>query len=258
MVVAWHVWITVTDPDTPDQPQPIAGLMKENERLSQENRLLRDRVDQLLRQIYGAKSERMDPAQLQLLLEGVDGKKPDAADIAAPADESAAKTPPKRRKRVNRLRKSMEDLPVVEERHVPLEVRQDPDAYRRIGEEVSERLEFVPAKYLRKLIIRGVYQRKDSPEQPPITPPLPPTLLEGSVLTPSLLADILDKKYCQHLPFYRQEWIMRRAHGLDISRSLLCHWHNVAAQWLDPLYKLQLARLRSCRYLQADERSGAT
>jgi transposase len=253
--LACHVTLTVTNPDTPG-PKIIAALNKlqaTNELLEQQNKLLRERVELLLRQLYGSKSERLDPGQLELLLEGAEVKKPDAADTAAPADESAADPKAPRKKRNNPLRKSMENLPVVEDRIVPLEVQADREAFRKIGEEVSDRLEVIPAEYFIRRTIREIYQRKDRPEQPPITPPLPTPLLEGSVLSASLLADILDKKYCQHLPFYRQEWIMRNAHGLQISRNLLCHWHDVGAQLLEPLYKLQLERLRACSYLQADE-----
>ena len=245
----------MTNPDTPD-PKIIAALNKlqaTNELLEQQNKLLRERVEVLLRQLYGSKSERLDPGQLELLLEGAEAKKPDAADTAAPVDESAADPKAPRKKRNNPLRKSMENLRVVEDRIVPLEVQAERDAFRKIGEEVSDRLEVIPAEYYIRRTIREIYQRTDRPEQPPITPPLPTPLLEGSVLSASLLADILDKKYCQHLPFYRQEWIMRNAHGLQISRSLLCHWHDAGAQLLEPLYKLQLERLRACSYLQADE-----
>lgn len=251
---------TPTDtPDHGDQSDLTAKLQAANERLAgdcarlaHENEMLRQRIDLLLRQIYGSKSERVDPGQLELLLEGTEAKKPEAADVV-PEDESAAVPKRPRKPRTNRLRKSMESLPVEVERHVPPEVLENPGAYRKVKEIVTERLEVDPAQYRRRQIVREIYQLIERPEQPPITPPLPKPLLEGSVLSPSLLADILDKKYCQHLPFYRQEWIMRNAHGLDISRNLLCHWHDIGAQWLEPLYKLLHLRLRSGSYLQCDE-----
>lgn len=236
-----------------DRDEVIARLTAMNQRLAQENELLKQRIDSLLRRIYGSKSEQIDPGQLELLLEGTEAKKPEAAGDAVQEDEPAAPAKAPRKPRTNRLRKSMESLPIVEERLVPPEVAANPTEYRKIREEITERLEMEPAQYRRRQFIREIYQRIDEPEEAPITPALPKPLLEGSVLSASLLADILDKKYCQHLPFYRQEWVLRHAHGLEISRNLLCHWHDVGAQWLEPLYKLMLSRLRSCTYLQGDE-----
>ena len=253
MEIVRHVLFDVTQPATPDQDQLIAQLSKLralNDRLVQENDLLRQRIDYLIRQLYGSKSERLDPGQLELELEGIETIKPDD-DVLEDEPPAPSKAPSKPRK--SRLRMSMEALPTVEERMVPEEVQRNPEAYRKVREQTTEKLEVTPAQYWRRVIIREVYQRVDNPEQAPITPALPKALLEGSVLSASLLADILDKKYCQHLPFYRQEWILRHAHGLDISRSMLCHWHNMGAQWLQPLYKLMQQRLLRCSYLQADE-----
>jgi hypothetical protein len=82
---------------------------------------------------------------------------------------------------------------------------------------------------------------------------LPTPLLEGSVLSPSLAADILSKKYCYHMPFARQQWELKVAYGLDISRTMMCHWHDKLAYLVEPLYKLIASGLRNSNYLQADE-----
>jgi len=250
--LAANVYVVVTKPEAENKDEIIARLRARIESLLCENEQLKQRVSYLCNQLYGRKSEKINPNQLELLLDGIEGNKPEAADPCASEDQSAARKSP-RKPRQNRLRRSMDQLPVIEERVVAEEVQADPQAYRKIRDEVSERLEVKPAEYFRRRIIREVHQRIDEPGQPPITPPLPKPLLEGSVLSASLLADILDKKYCQHLPFYRQAWILRNAHGLDISRAVLCQWHARGADLLEPLYKLQLARLRACSYLQADE-----
>jgi len=244
----------------PDKDQLIAQLRDELrrqaaiiEQQAAEIELFKQQVDYLCRQLYGSKSERVDPNQLELLLGENEAKKPDAAAVPAPEDEPAAAPRPERKPRKNRLRKSMQKLPEVVERLIPEAVKAEPEAYRKIREEVTERLECTPAVYRRRRIIREIHQRIDDALQPPVIAPLPKALLEGSVLTASLLADILDKKYCQHLPFYRQEWILKHAHGLDITRNMLCHWQLKAAEWLEPLYKLLLERLRAQSFLQADE-----
>ena len=65
----------------------VAGLCAEVARLSIENQILRERIDQILRQLYGSKSEALDPAQLELLLDPDAAKK---AEAAAPADHGPA------------------------------------------------------------------------------------------------------------------------------------------------------------------------
>ncbi len=56
----------------------------------------------------------------------------------------------------------------------------------------------------------------------PLTPPLEPCLLPGSVLTPSLGAHLLTQKFCYHSTFYREEWKLRAAHGIELTRNLMC------------------------------------
>lgn len=75
-------------------------------------------------------------------------------------------------------------------------------------------------------------------EGAPVTAPLPPCLLEGSVLSASLAARILSAKYADHLPYYRQAQILERRHGVEIARNTLCHWSAVCARWIEPLYRL--------------------
>ncbi len=69
-------------------------------------------------------------------------------------------------------------------------------------------------------------------------------LLEGSVLSASLLADIQHKKFCLHQPFYHQQVELKRGHGLDGSRNMLCHWNALGAESLEPLYKIHRDRRR--------------
>ena len=189
-------------------------------------------------------------------MDGDAAKKPDASD-ALPASEAdkpqPAPTRATRKPRTSRLRKSMEKLPVVEERIMAEEVRANPENYLKIREERSERLEVTPAVYKRRVLILEIHKRIDHPFKPPITPVQPKPLLECSVLSASLLADIQHKKYCLHQPFYRQQVELKRGHGLDVSRNMLCHWNALGAELLEPLYKILHERLCACGYLQGDE-----
>ena len=73
------------------------------------------------------------------------------------------------------------------------------------------------------------------------------------MLTASLGAYLLTEKFCYHQPFWRQEWKLRATNGLEISRNLMCHWHNHLADQLLPIYNLIAANMRESDYLKVDE-----
>jgi len=211
-------------------------------------------IAELIKRLYGARSEKLDTAQLLLDLQGDGPKKPDAAGCqdalaAEPEGKRAGRKKPRRQK----LHDSLKGLPTVTTEIIPPEVLEAPDAYRRIDQETSERLEVSPAAFTRHLTVRPTYVRKGDPEAKPTTAPLPPALLEGSVLTASLGAHLLAEKFCYHQPFWRQEWRLRATHGIELSRNLMCHWHNHLADQLLPIYNLIGARLRWSNYLKVDE-----
>lgn len=214
-------------------------------------------VAELLKRIYGVKSEKLDSAQELLdLLWDDEPKKPDAADAQdAPAAESEDNKVERKRKkpRSQKLRDSLKKLPTVAREIIPPDVLASPDDFRRIGEETSERLEVSPAAFTRHVTIRPIYVKKGDLEAKPITAALPPALLEGSVLTASLGAYLLTEKFCYHQPFWRQEWRLRAAHGIELTRNLMCHWHNHLADLLQPLYNLIAGQLRASDYLKVDE-----
>ena len=225
------------------------------ELLREENRLLREKVDYILRQLYGAKSEKLDTAQLELLLNPDAAKKPCAADCEedAPAAENIIPINSKKPGKNNRRPRLPENLPTIEETIIPDNVKADPAAYRRIGQEVSEKLEVEPPRYTRRLIIRPTYVSKEAPGSAPINAPLPPCLLEGSILTPSLLAHVLTNKYNDHQPFYRQAQILDRRSGVKITRATLCNWAELGAHTLQPLYNLVAGDIRKSKRINVDE-----
>lgn len=238
----------------PEQNQDalIARLLDENRQLKAENELLRERVDLLIRKIYGASSEKLDADQLELLLNPDAAKKPDAADCDPHAPAAEDKTDRKRAKRRSRPRLP-EDIEVIEEVIDHEEVLADPDSWRLLGEETSERLEYEQARFKLRRTIRRTWVKRDDPDRAPLTAPLPPCLLEGSLLTPSLAAHLITAKFSDHLPFYRQEQILAHRHDIGIGRNTMCHWAGVCARWLEPLYKLMAGDLRRQDWLGVDE-----
>lgn len=215
--------------------------------LIEQNKLLQQKVEFLLSRLFGKKSEKLDRNQLELLLAGMD---PDAG----PADDPPPSTPPPRsRKKRERKPRLPEDLPTENQIIDPEAVKQDPSAYRCIGEEVTEELDVVPTRYFRRRIIRRKYVSKTKRSQAPLLAPLPPRLIEGGYASAGLLTDIMLKKYVDHLPLNRQEQILRTRHGIDLSRKTMSDWVRVVADWLRPIYDHIQEELRDSAYLQVDE-----
>jgi transposase len=119
--------------------------------LRTENKLLREKMDALLRRLFGAKSEKIDPAQLLLLLQGLEAppKASEPVALEAPRRSTDPSSPP--RERAPRL---PEHLEVVEEIIEPEPVKASPEAWRCIGEEVTEQLDYEPARFFKRRIVR--------------------------------------------------------------------------------------------------------
>ena len=87
----------------------------------------------------------------------------------------------------------------------------------------------------------------------PIIAPLPARLQDRSLPSPGLLAHVLVAKYCDHLPLYRQEKIYARRHGVNLPRQTLARWVELAADWLQPIYREIKSGVLSGGYVQVDE-----
>ena len=240
--------------------EQVAQLIEQIRKLREENEALRAELKQqkainseLLKRIYGTKSEQLDPAQLMLLLEEDEVKKPDAAEPGGQELEAETKARKPRAKRNSKLSDSLKGLPFVERVVTAPEVLANPEEYRLIGEEVSERIQVNQQTFTREVIRRQTHVKRGDLDGAPITPPLEPCLLPGSVLTPSLGAMLLTEKFCYHQPFYRLEWRLRASHGIELRRDLMCSWHNHLAEMLLPLHKRLKNQMCSSDYLKVDE-----
>jgi transposase len=226
------------------------ALGAEVKSLKDEIQFLNDKVKYLLKQLFGAKSEKIDPNQLTLLFEA-------QAQLAA-AEESVLETeeaqPARRRAKRRPLAERLpEDLPVETVVIEPAEVQADPAAYRKIGEEVLVELDLVPARFFRRRIVRPKYVKLADRDQPPVMAPAPKRIIENSFASAGLLTAVLLGKYADHLPLYRQEQIFRSRHGVEISRKTMCDWVWSLAHQLAMIYESLRAEIRSSGYLQADE-----
>jgi transposase len=212
-----------------------------------ENTLLRQKVDLLVRRVFGSSSEPLDRHQLELLTLPESAAAP-AVSVAAPEKEFCKKSSPQQR-----LARLPENLPVVEEVIDPEPVKAQPEAWRCIGQEVSEQLDYEPGRFLRRRVVRRKYVHRTELDSAPVIAALPERLRDRSLPAPGLLAQLVVGKYCDHLPLYRQEQIYQQRHGVHLPRQSLARWVELAADWLKPIYEHIRLGVMGGGYVQVDE-----
>lgn len=212
-----------------------------------ENQLLRQKVDLLIRRVFGSSSEKLEVGQLQLLQLAEAASTPEP--VPAPPSEPM-RTPRVRQPKAPRL---PDNLPVVEEVLDPEPVKAQPESWRLIGQEVSEQLDYEPGRFLKRRTVRRKYVHRTEPDAVPVIAPLPECLQERGLAAAGLLAHILVSKYCDHLPLYRQEQIYAQRHGLNLPRQTLARWVELAADWLSPIYEQIRTGVLAGGYVQMDE-----
>jgi len=228
--------------------EQLAQCQKALVEAQRENVLLRQKIDLLVRRVFGASSEVLNPAQLELLL-ALPAAAPRVTTPAKPSVPDFSMVRP-RRERTPRL---PDHLPVVEEVIEPEPVKAQPEAWRCIGQEVSEQLDYEPARFLRRRTIRKKYVHRTVVDHVPVIAALPERLLDRSLPAPGLIAAILVGKYCDHLPLYRQEQIFLSRHQVHLPRQTLARWVALAADWLKPIYESICTGVLAGGYVQVDE-----
>ena len=227
----------------------VSTLQAALEQTKKENALLRQKVEALIRRVFGSSSERIDPAQLELLLQLAGGTTSTKTD-SAPIQTKSSELPKARKQRTARI---PDNLPVIEEVIEPEPARTAPQQWRLIGQEVSEQLDYEPGHFLRRRIIRRKYVHISDLDCAPIIASLPEKLQERGVASPGLLAHILVSKYCDHLPLYRQDQIFAQRHHVNLPRQTLARWVELCADWLRPIYEQIRTGVMAGGYIQVDE-----
>ena len=233
----------------------IQHLQADNQRQAQEIKLLKEKVDLLIRRIFGTKSEKLDAAQLELLLKEADSGKADASTEKVEASPIVENLKPasKRVGHNQRRERWPEELEVEQEVIEPEEVKENPGSFRCIGEEVTEMLDYRPAKFFRHQIIRRKFVRRQESELAPIIAALPESLQQRCIAAPGLIAQVIVSKFCDHLPLYRQEQIYWNRHRVWLPRQSLVRWVQLASEWLKPIYREIKNQMMSGPYIQVDE-----
>lgn len=189
---------------------------------------------------FGRRSEKSDPDQFELALEDLE-----TAIAVIHAEEDAEDRAVKRPVKPRAANRGL--LP----KHLPrIEVVIEPESLtcacggclHCIGEDMSERLDVVPAQF-RVIVTRRPKYACRSCTDGVVQAPAPARLIPGGMPTEATVAHVLVSKYADHLPLYRQAQIYSRQ-GVDLDRSTLADWVGRAAFELRPVYDALLADLK--------------
>jgi len=232
--------------------EAFALLQQENNNLKSENLYLRQELEKLKRMIFGSKSERFEssehPSQLTLAI--------NAEVNAAPVPETETisferEKKGKSEKEIPTRMPLPSHLPRVEE---IIEPQEDITHARKIGEEITEILEYAPGRLYVKKIIRPKYiiEQKEKHESVITIGELPSMPIPRGNAGPGLLAHIMISKYVDHLPFYRQIQQFKRE-DVEISSSTINDWFNASCRLLQLLYDKLIQEVLNTDYLMADE-----
>jgi transposase len=220
-----------------------------------DNTLKQLKIDQLTHEMatlkrwkFAGRTEQLNPGQRHLFEETL------AADLEAIGLELEALKEIEQRaspKQTPRRAPLPADLPRREIRHEPdSTVCGCGCALKRIGEDVSEKLDYAPGVFSVERHIRGKWVCSDC--ETLIQAPVPAHVIDKGLPTTGLLAQVLVAKYLDHLPLYRQEAIFGRA-GLAIPRSTLAQWVGQCGVQLQPLVDALQNLMLARPVLHADE-----
>jgi transposase len=207
---------------------------------------------------FGAKAEAMSAEQRRLFEETL--AEDDASlqarleQLRSQAAAAAVAERAKKAPRQPRRQALPEHLRRVEHRHEPESTTCPQDgcgrAMTRIGEDVTERLDVVPAEFFVHRHVYGKWACRCC--QSLVQAASQPEVVEGGMAASGLLAYTLISRFADHLPYYRQEAINARS-GVHTPRSTLAAWAGQAGAALEPLYELHRLFVLGCRVLHADE-----
>jgi transposase len=239
--------------DLPTARALIASLQEQLTTSQREVAALRHELDILCQRLFGKKSERVDPRQLKLALEQLANER---GSLTEPVEMDSGETPV--RGHIRRRPTGRRPLPAhVPRRRVEIDIAEADKQCAcghlrtRIGEDVSEKLEYEPASFVVIETARPKYACPHCHEGV-VEAPAPPQAVEKSLAGEGLLAHVVISKYVDHLPLHRLEGIFARE-GIDLPRSTLCGWVADVATALTPIGEQLRREVVAADYLQTDD-----
>lgn len=225
----------------------IIELQESNGALQDSNIALKHENAMLKKLIFGARSEKhtsatVDVNQLNMF-----------AELEVQEDEqelivSEVKGYKKTRKTHPGRQPLPDHLPVNE---IVIEPEVDTTGMKKVGELITETLDYIPASLTRIRYIRPKYAKNDGSGI--VIGSMPERPLPKSIAEPGLLSYIITSKFVDHLPFYRQIERFKRDYKLAIPSSTLNDWFAATCSLMEPLYIKLKEKVLNTHYLQADE-----
>lgn len=205
-------------------------------------------VAEFKKALFGRRSEKYDQDQFELALEDLESA---IASVLAEEETITPSATPRKKRKINRG-----NLP----KHLPrIEVVLEPEVTtcscgaecHVIGEDVSERLDVIPAQFQVIVTRRPKYACRAC-ETGIKQAPAPEHIVPSGLPTEATLAHVITSKYADHCPLYRQAQIYARQ-GIDLDRSTLADWVGRTAFELNPVYEALLTALKCSSKLFMDE-----
>ncbi len=214
--------------------------------------VLEERLRQRRIQFLGPHSETLSDLQLELLAE----EEPSATGEEVEAEARREPLPPKpaRKRKPHPGRRPLpENLPRVEQRIACADVNCKNCGAETaiIGYDESEQLDHEPARWFVRVTKRE--KRACANCSTMAMPELEPRIVDKGLASDRVVIDTVVAKYCDHLPLYRQQAILEREAGVEISRATLDGWVMRVGELLEPIVSAMRQDLLRASYLQADE-----
>ncbi len=244
-------------PMTPVLPETLEESHRQLAAAQHEIRYLSDQLATLKRLVFGQKSERFVSAP------------PDAQQLSLPElfEQSGAQMPgfAEDREKITyeRRKPGHGRKPIPDDLHREKQVIDVPESEKvcsccgaekkKIGEDITEELEYKPAVFFVNQYIRPKYACSHCPDSGVTTAALPGRPIDKGIAGPGLLSYILVSKHVDHLPLYRLEQMFKR-YNIRINRSTMCGWLGQITFQLEAVYREMRRQLvRESFLIQADE-----
>jgi len=232
------------------------------EQLQQQSReidCLQHQLQQMLRRLFGRSAEKIDPKQMLMFETILNQLAPPTSVAQVPPESSPAPQPSTNGHGRRRLPADLPRQKVIHD--LPEDQKPCPCCGKMrhiIGQEISEQLDYVPAKltvieHVRlKYACRACEENASQSGPQIVTAEKPSSPIEKGLAAPGLLAYVMVSKYSDHLPLHRLEHILAR-HGIQIARSTMCDWAAQCAALVRPLYDLMIGEVLQSRVIHTDD-----
>ena len=232
--------------------QLVESLQQAHARIAK----LEHHMDLLVRKMYGRTSEKIDPRQLALF------EQPPEEVVPPPEPPAPTAEPAKRRGHGRRPKPdTLERRDVIHDfSEAEKQALAGDGELVFLGDEITEQHEWEPSCLYVLRHVQKKYARRPALDESGVTlveknivmAPKPPQPIPGGIAGPGLLAYLITSRFCDHLPYHRQERIFGR-HGLRFSRQTTCDWARQLAELCRPLYALMIEEVLASAVVHSDD-----